>query len=67
MDDDSAFFGDSEDSSGSMSSCSHEDSTDAEKGLIQDVLVETPPPEAVLLGTPAMRSQTCRLPPSRSI
>eukprot|EP00973_Karenia_brevis_P058206 8102772-Karenia_brevis.AAC.1 len=34
-----------------MSSCSHEDSIDAEKGFIQDVLVEEPPPEAVLLGS----------------
>eukprot|EP00973_Karenia_brevis_P017773 2441799-Karenia_brevis.AAC.1 len=48
MDDDSAIFGDSQDSSDSMSSCSHEDSTDADKDLIQDVLVEEPPPEAVL-------------------
>eukprot|EP00973_Karenia_brevis_P001340 182074-Karenia_brevis.AAC.1 len=51
MDDESSIFGDSEDSSGSMSSRSHEDSTDAEKDLSQDVLVEEPPPEAVLLGT----------------
>eukprot|EP00973_Karenia_brevis_P076600 10641328-Karenia_brevis.AAC.1 len=46
MDDDSSMFGDSEDSSDSMSSCSHEDFTEAEKDFIQDVLVEEPPPEA---------------------
>eukprot|EP00973_Karenia_brevis_P039951 5514708-Karenia_brevis.AAC.1 len=51
MDDDSSICGDSEDSSDSTSTCSHEDPTDAEEDFIQDVLVAEPPPEAVLLGS----------------
>eukprot|EP00973_Karenia_brevis_P043592 6040742-Karenia_brevis.AAC.1 len=66
MDDDSSIFGDSEDSSDSMSSCSREDSTDAGEDLIQEVLVADPPPEAVVRES-AMRSQTCRFALSRNI
>eukprot|EP00973_Karenia_brevis_P013583 1844557-Karenia_brevis.AAC.1 len=46
-DDQSSLFGDSTESLESMSSCSHRDSTDTEEELIEESVVEEPPPDAI--------------------